>query len=249
MYFLEELEMARHTLSQGGTILEWTQAFATSIDELAWFGLLFIFELETWVLEDDVLQSGVAKVLQAIRLICYAFLAHTIFAWSTALIDMHEVQVSPEITNVCELADQDISFSRNLEYTIITAENCSQFSEESTFFMTDPTVVTDESGFKLDKQLAWFDLSDAIVWLLVILSIELAVQLQERGITGGRLMFVSHAAKVCYAILLLDAAFWGWHGHWLYSWDQCLWIGGFMAIEMNVSDWREELREKFSRPA
>jgi hypothetical protein len=27
----------------------------------------------------------------------------------------------------------------------------------------------------------------------------------------------------------------------LYFWDELVWIGGFAAIEMNVSQWRDEL--------
>ncbi len=233
--------MAEHTLRNGGTLLDWTRAFGTSIDELAWFGLLFIFELETWVLSDEALKGWRGKALQGLRGICYVFLAHTILAWSMNMADLRDVQADPRIENLCQLAGQEISFTRNLQYTMITAENCNGLSNEQVFFMVDPSVVTDESGFRLDKITAWFDIQDAITWLLVVLSIELAVQLQERGITGGRLMLVSHAGKFFYTILLVDAGFWAWNGHWMYSWDQLLWIGGFMAIEMNVSEWRDEL--------
>jgi hypothetical protein len=30
----------------------------------------------------------------------------------------------------------------------------------------------------------------------------------------------------------------------LYLWDELVWIGGFAAIEMNVSQWRDELLEE-----
>jgi hypothetical protein len=30
----------------------------------------------------------------------------------------------------------------------------------------------------------------------------------------------------------------------LYLWDELVWIGGFAAIEMNVSQWRDELLDK-----
>ena len=53
-YFLEELAIARHTLYAGSTFLDWTSAFATSIDEFAWFALLFLFELETYLLETQL---------------------------------------------------------------------------------------------------------------------------------------------------------------------------------------------------
>jgi hypothetical protein len=30
-------------------------------------------------------------------------------------------------------------------------------------------------------------------------------------------------------------------GHWLWAWDQTLWICGFWAIEYNMREWREEI--------
>jgi uncharacterized membrane protein YphA (DoxX/SURF4 family) len=82
------------------------------------------------------------------------------------------------------------------------------------------------------------------MWLLVVWAIELSVWLQNRDITGGILMVVSHAARVGYAVLLANAAFWAWTGHWVWGWDQFLWIAGFWAIERNLSEWREEIREE-----
>ena len=60
----------------------------------------------------------------------------------------------------------------------------------------------------------------------------------------GALMVVSQAVKVGYAVLFAHAVFWAWTGHWVYGWDQFLWIAGFWAIEMNLSEWREEIREE-----
>ena len=77
---------------------------------------------------------------------------------------------------------------------------------------------------------------------LHIWAIELAVWLQNRNITGGRLMLASHAAKFFYGILFLHMSWWAYIGHWLYAWDQFLWIAGFWAIENNLSEWRDEIR-------
>ncbi len=44
-YLVEEIQMAAHTLKHGASFLEWTEAFATTIDNLAWYGLLFMFEM------------------------------------------------------------------------------------------------------------------------------------------------------------------------------------------------------------
>ena len=39
-YIQDDWRIAEHTLRNGGSILDWSGAFATSIDELAWFALL-----------------------------------------------------------------------------------------------------------------------------------------------------------------------------------------------------------------
>ena len=50
-YIAEDWGRAIHTLGPESTFLDWTSEFATSIDELGWFLLLFMFELETYVIE------------------------------------------------------------------------------------------------------------------------------------------------------------------------------------------------------
>ena len=126
-------------------------------------------------------------------------------------------------------------------------DNCASLpAEGQLFWLEDGEVLTDSEGLEREKKHVWVDMSDAVVWLLVIWSIELAVWLQNRNITGGRLMFVSRAAKFFYLVLFSHAAWWAWTGHWLYSWDQFLWIAGFWAIENNLSEWRDEILGKKS---
>jgi hypothetical protein len=244
-YAAEEFYMATHTLRQGGTFMEWAEAFATTIDELAWFGLLFMFELETYVLEDDAFDRRWVKWgVHGARLVCYVMLAHTVLARVTTIMDVEAVQGAPEVASLCQVADQEISWGENYRYETITAENCSKLPGTAPFFWLEPTVLTDSDGLALERKHVWIDLSDAVVWLLVIWAIELAVWLQNRDITGGRLMFVSHAARFFYLALFAHAAFWAWTGHWVYAWDQTLWILGFWAIERNLSEWREEIIEE-----
>ena len=60
-YFVEEIYISSHTLRLGGSFLDWTEAFATTIDEFAWFGLLFMFELETYSLSDEAIRKRRVK--------------------------------------------------------------------------------------------------------------------------------------------------------------------------------------------
>ncbi len=248
-YAIEEVYIASHMLRQGGSFLQWTEEFATTIDEFAWFGLLFMFELETYMLDESLEKRSVRWSVHGLRLVCYVFLLHTVYARINSMVDTFAVESSPAITGLCQVANQDISFGENYRYEVVTAENCSALSGDSVFYMLTPSVITDSDGFALEKKHVWVDFQDAVMWLLVIWAIELAVWLQNRDITGGALMVVSHATKLGYAILFGNAAFWAWTGNWMYGWDQFLWIAGFWAIEMNLSEWREEIRDEHPETA
>ena len=244
-YFIEEIYISSHTLRQGGTFLQWTEAFATSIDELGWFGLLFMFELETYSLSDKILgKKSVVWSIHGLRLLCYALLAHTVLARVTSVQDFEVVTQATEVTNLCQVADKEISFGENYRYILVDQKNCTELSQDETFYYLDPSVITDTDGHTLERKLLWVDLNDVVLWLLVVWAIELAVWLQNRDIAGGRLMLVSHAAKIFYAVLFMHAGYWAWNGHWVYTWDQTLWIVGFWAIERNLSEWRKEIREE-----
>jgi hypothetical protein len=243
-YAIEEFYIASHVLRQGGTLLMWTEEFATTIDEFAWFGLLFMLELETYSLDEQLEKRWVRWSIHGMRLVCYVFLAHTVYARVISMAGVNAVEPSPTITEICQVADQEISFTYNFRYEIVTSENCNTLTTDTVLFMLDPSVITDTRGYEVEKNQAWVDFQDAVMWLLVIWAIELAVWLQNRNITGGVLMVVSHAAKLGYAILMAHAAYWAWTGHWVWGWDQFLWVAGFWAIERNLSEWRDEIREE-----
>ena len=49
---------------------------------------------------------------------------------------------------------------------------------------------------------------------------------------------VNRAKLLLYGFLWFTTAYWAYHWHYLFAWDETLWILGFAAIEMNVVDWR-----------
>jgi hypothetical protein len=239
LYFREEWIHAQHTLHNGGSLLDWTDAFRTSLDEAAWFGLLFLWELETYALSEEHWNRILQRAFLVVRGACYVFLAHTVLAAGTAWIELREIEPSPDIAGLCEISEQGISFTRNLDYTLIDQVNCAGLPPGPEYFFVDNAAVTDREGLEIERRSAWFDLQDAVTWLLVMFTIEIGIWLQERNVTGGTLLLVSQAGKALYGVLFLDAAYWAWMGHWLYTWDQFLWICGFWAIEFNLKEWRE----------
>ncbi len=245
-YIWDDWQIAQHTLRGGGSAVKWASAFVTSIDEIAWFVLLALFELETYVLSDEGYTPSVENLMHGARIICYFLLAHTIYAYSIGIIDLYPTQPVPEVDGLCQLADQDISYTYNLDYTVIDSTNCSQLSNAREFFYPGvESVVTDAAGLRIQRDLAWVDLIEAFVWLLIVFTIEFMVRMQNRGLTSGPLMALANVSKIfLYGLLLLAAAYWAFLTHWLYVWDELVWIAGFAAIEMNVAEWRDELLEQ-----
>ena len=184
--------------------------------------------------------------MHGVRLVCYVFLAHTIYAYSIAVMDLYPTKPVPGVNSLCELADQDLSYTYNLDYTIIDSTNCAELSGACEFFYSGSvSVVADAEGLDLDRALAWVDLVEASVWLLIVFTIEFMVRMQNRGLTGGPLMTAANRSKiVLYGILVLLSAYWAFLEHWWYVWDEFVWIAGFAAIEMNVAEWRDELLEE-----
>jgi len=127
----------------------------------------------------------------------------------------------------------------------VDQSNCSTLSVGTVFFPVDSeSLVTDTEGIAISRLLAWADLIEASIWLLIVFLIEFMVRLQGRGISSGPLITLGNFAKpALYGLLLLIAAYWGVLRHWLFVWDELIWIAGFAAIEFNVVKWRGELEE------
>ena len=104
------------------------------------------------------------------------------------------------------------------------------------YWVVQESVVSDSAGLMLERNLAWADLIEALVWLTILLAIEVVVRRQAQGVTGGALITTASAIKVVlYLTLIAIGVYWASLSHWLYFWDELVWIGGFAAIEMNIS--------------
>jgi hypothetical protein len=245
-YIFEDLDRAVHTLHSGSTFLDWTSEFANSIDESAWFLLLFMFELETYVIADTDWKGWIAHTVRGVRLFCYVLIAHTVYAYTIVIVDLQPTVPVENVSDLCAMTDADVSYVFNLEYTEVNDQTCASLSSASRFYwLGDDPVVSDEAGLSLERDLAWADLVEALVWLLILLAIEVVVRLQGHGVSGGRLLSTINSLKLLlYSALIALGVYWASLSHWLYFWDELVWIGGFAAIEMNVSQWRDELLEE-----
>ena len=246
-YIRNDLVIAGHTLYSGSSLLEISRAFATTIDESAWIILLLLFELETYLLSDDPLSRAKTLLMQGIRLVCYISLAHTLYAYGVYLAEIYAAVPVEGVTNLCQLIGKDLSYASNLVYSEINSSNCASLSSTNQFFYVDPPtffIVEDAAGLAIEKQLAWIDIFEAIIWLLILLSIEVAVWLQDRNIGQGLIFKTLSITKWClYSLLWAAAGYWIYRGHYMFAWDEFVWIAGFVAIEMNIVEWRNEIND------
>ena len=246
-YIRNDWIIAGHTLYVGSSLLEVSRAFATTIDESAWIILLLLFELETYLLSDEPLSRTKTLLMQGVRVVCYISLAHTLYAYGVYLTEIYASVPIEGVTNLCQLIEEDLSYAFNLAYSEINSSNCASLSSANQFFYVDPPtffIVEDAAGLAIEKELAWIDMFEAIIWLLILLSIEVAVWLQDRNVGQGIIFKGLGIAKLClYSLLWAAAGYWIYRGHYMFAWDEFVWIAGFVAIEMNIVQWRDEIND------
>lgn len=246
-YFYDDWTITTHTISDNSTFDSILSGFATSLAVFAWILLLLLLELETYLLEDNQFTKWRVRIMHGVRALCVLTIGYSMFAFGDYVVDLlPTVDVEEETTSLCDLADRELSYTYNVEYTEITSENCGELSTQDKFFWVDGTeVITDAAGLQLERWLAWGDLVEVIAWMVILISIEVVVRLQDRGITQGVVMTsLGRTKTVGYIVLFGLAIWWGTLGHGLYVWDTLLWIGGFIAIEGNLKQWRDEMKEE-----
>jgi len=242
-YVSEDVSRSVYTLTAQSGFLQWSNAFATTIDILAWLLLILMLELETYQLDDRAWKSWVPRIVRGTRLICFAFIAHTVFAYSTTVREYAATQPVENASSLCDLADAGVSFVYNLQYSEVDPGSCQGLSAASEFFfLGNNSVVTSAAGLRIERGLAWADLIETLAWLVIIAAMETVVRMQTRGISTGPVVRAAASLKFLgYAALFVLAVYWASLAHWLYIWDTFVWIAGFAAIELNLSEWRRDL--------
>ena len=241
LFYVEESAAAALQFPGGVGLDQMREAYSATIDTLAWVILLLMFELETWVLDDRHFTRAVALSLHGLRAICYIAILFAFAGYVDNMLSATNVFTVAGISDLCRLPPGEWHWALTLdEYVPITAGNCASLSDAGTFvqFHTIPAIV-DMTGQTEIARLAWVDVINGAVWILVVLVLEIDVRLQERNLLEGLALRISTIVKfVLYSTLLLAAIYWGFKGGFLDFWDAFLWLVAFVFIEMNVFEWR-----------
>lgn len=246
-YAINDFTRMTYTWNETWTWFDWTSAFATTLDESAWFLLLMLLELETYVLSDEAFTARRVRIMHGLRALCIVVIGHTIFAFGDYLLKLDGEHTHHTNTPLCSLAGQGASFTRNLQYWDLEADTCEALSKGTEYFQFDQgELVTDLDGWQIEWGLAWSDFIEVVVWVLILGMIEIMVRLQDNGITKGTTMRVAKTLNATlYLVLWAISGYWAALGHYVFAWDEALWILGFMVIGMNLSDWRDEIDAQY----
>ncbi len=245
LFFNEEWAATAHRFAEGLSVRDLIEAFPATIDTAAWVILLLMFELETWVLEDEQITPTVQRSLHGLRALCMAFIVYAFYGYLSKLVFLLTAVPLENLGDLCSLVGGDWSYAVDLnEYERITAANCASLGEGALLHWPGINAAVDEAGYQAILRLGWADVINSAVWILVVAVLEIDVRLQERRRLDGLVLVLSTTAKyLFYSILFLAAVFWGFEGDFVEFWDAFLWLVAFAFIEMNVFEWRMESRE------
>ncbi len=243
LFFAEEYEAALTQFADGIALTDFIEAFAATVDTAAWVVLLLMFELETYVLDDESFTPRVTWSLRVLRALCYAVIVYAFYGYVANLWFTYATSPLAGVNELCSLVDSGWSWTVTLdEYVALSAENCGALSSAATFFRFDGlNAAIDAVTLQDVRGLAWVDVINGGVWILVVVLLEIDVWLQEHNRYEGVAFSISTALKVLlYGTLTLAVFYWMWKGDFKDWWDAFLWLVAFVFIELNVFEWRAE---------
>lgn len=249
--FLQEAWMASaHTFRGGIPLAEMMNAFTAALDSGAWIVLLLLFELETYVIPDERLLGGIKWSLHLGRALCYIVIVYAIVGYYNKMLLIYEFEPS-QVTNVCEVLGDDVSMAIELDgYEPLTSDNCGTLEGQELFYHSGIQVFSDEQTLSVMKRMAWTDVVNASVWILIVIVLELEVYLSSSKLFGSRIYVIYKSSKLLlYGTLFVAAVYWWMFGTFLDFWDAFLWLVAFFFIELNVIQWQEEVHEHMMEEA
>jgi len=243
LFFLrEELGSLEHTFTGALSPAETVQVFAATLDTAAWVVLLLLFELETWVLDDDRITGWTRRSLHGVRMLCGVAIFWAFLGYCAELITLYQVTWLSDFRG-CDAPGDWSLLLRLDEYAPLAPGNCAAVADGA-FRIGDFAIVADAGTLTATRYLAWTDVINAAAWILVVILLEVEVRLQLRGrLTDTIVDGTRYLKYVLYSTLFSAAVYWGVAGKFLDFWDASLWLFAFIFIELNVFDWQRDTQD------
>jgi hypothetical protein len=251
-YFQDDYQSMVGALPDDASLLDFVFQFSTTIDMVAWLGLVFLLELETYTIEDHDWNDWVGRLIHGLRLICYLMILNSAVGYTAEALETFDPQIAEGVGSMCDIADQGIYAQTSAnEYPEVTSENCAAISVGAPYYtLADEEAVVAAAVVPHLQYMGVLDIINAFVWIIVVLLIELEVFLQSNDRFSSRTLGIARQMKTgLYLILIANCVQWLVNNYYLYAWDSFLWIFGFWAIELNLAEWeKDRLEELQSNP-
>lgn len=240
-FFVEDYSASDQTFAAGIAIEQIIEAFTATIDTAAWVILLLLFELETYVLEDDKIKGTLKWALHLTRVFCYSFIVYSFYGYISKYIMLHTI-VPFSIDDACTLVGSSFTYIEDIdEYLPFSIANCSDFNGQSLTQIVGTKIISTGHALVEAQRLSLTEVINSANWLVIVMILEMDVFLQSRGNLQGLMVTISKGVKVVlYSVLFLAAVYWGIKGDFLDFWDAFLWLVAFVFIEMNIFEWHKE---------
>jgi len=247
-YYLYEDVTAFLFLASESTFFDKLEAFAVSIDYVAWMVLIVLFEMATSAQSRDQFTGARKWVIPGLTAVCYAFLVYAAYGYVAALGDAYNYEPI-ESRPACYFANTNFAYlsptARPIE---LTHENCSAFAGKE-IFKSPPTdnLITTEANLLSLKKLSWVDVFNSSAWLFVVLLFQIEVSLEQmKKLTKRRLKIVMIWKSLAYLVLVCNAIYWTVFSAFIDYWDAWLWLIAFILVDLNMLGLDETQNQKAS---
>jgi hypothetical protein len=243
-WFQEDLAASSVTFRGGVSWRNVVEAFSATIDTMAWLVLVWLFELETWILSDEKLQGSYKWILTALSAVCYAFIVYSFWGYCVKY-GMISNTIPFSIADVCDLVGSEWTYVSLLdEYLAIDPATCATMQGQELLRIAETEIIGTQEQLKMATRLAIIDILNAATWLIVVFLMEVEIWLQIREKLTNRLLVTFKYLKgALYSLLFFSAVYWGFEGDFLDFWDAFLWLVAFVFIDLNIFKWHEATEE------
>ena len=133
LYYLYEDVTLYLYLASGATLSDTLEAFAVTIDYVAWMVLIVLFEMETSAQAKDRLTGGRKWMISGLTAVCYLVLVFAAYGYTVALVDSYNYKPI-ESKSACYFANTNFAYmsleARPIELTHL---NCGEFAGKKIF--------------------------------------------------------------------------------------------------------------------
>jgi hypothetical protein len=235
VYYLYEDVSAYLYIASGSTLFDTLEAFAVSIDYVAWMVLIVLFEMETSAQSKDLLTGARKWMIRGLTGICYVVLVYAAYGYAAALVDTYNLEPI-EDRSACYFANTNFAYMTESARPVeLTEKNCGDLEGEEIFKFPSDNVIATESVIPALLKLGWVDIFNSNAWLLVVLMFQIELSFERaKKLTKRRLKIVMVWKAFAYLVLLACAIYWTVYSAFIDWWDAWLWLAAFILIDLNM---------------